>query len=84
MYWDVNSLYEWMMSQNLRVDGFQRRKEKFRFHKEFIQEYDENICKGYILEVDVKYNKELCHTHVIHIKDMKQILDHGLILEKSK
>ena len=56
MYWNVNNLYEWMIKQNLHASGNIC---KFRFHEEFIQEYDEDICKGYILEVDVKYLKEL-------------------------
>ena len=63
MHWDVNNLYERMMSQNSPVDGFEWRNVKFRFHEKFIQEYDEDIDKGYILEVDVKYPKEL---HILH------------------
>ena len=56
MYWNVNNLYEWMIKQTLHASG---KICKFRFHEEFIQEYDEDVCKGYILEVDVKYLKEL-------------------------
>ena len=72
----------------------------------FIKDYDINSDKGYILEIDVKYRKNLyklrsdlpflpermkinnskklvcsvCNkeNHVIHIKALKQALDHGL------
>ena len=41
-------------SQKLPAYGFKWRKDLFRFDKEFIQSYDEDSDKGYILEVDVK------------------------------
>ena len=47
------------MSQKLPVDGSEWRNEEFKFDKEFIQNYDDDSGKGYILEVDVKYKKEL-------------------------
>ena len=59
MYWDVKNLYAWMASLNLPVGVFKRRKNLFRFIEEFIQTYDENSDKGYILEVDIDYPKEL-------------------------
>ena len=45
----------WMVSDE--------KKDKFTFDEEFIQEYDEDNDKGYILLVDAKYAKEL---HKIH------------------
>ena len=33
--------------------------EKSKFDEEFIKNYDEDSNKGYILEVDVKYPKDL-------------------------
>ena len=51
------------MSQQLSVDAFKCRKDKFRFNEEFIQDYDEHSEKSFLLEVDVKYPKELCELH---------------------
>ena len=80
------------------------------FSEPFIKNYDENSDKGYFLEVDVEYpknlfslhsdlpflperkkigkcNKLVCDFHdkknyVVHIKALKQALNHGLILKK--
>ena len=43
------------MSQKLPVDGFKWVEDLSKFNKSFIKNFDENIDKGYILEVDVKY-----------------------------
>ena len=59
LYWDDNNLYRWAISQKLSVDGFKWRKYWFRFDEELVQNYDEDSNKGYILEIDVKYPKEL-------------------------
>ena len=81
-----------------------------KFNEDFIKNYDEDSNKGYILEVDVEYSKNLHDLHsdlpflpermkinkciklvckqydkynyVIHIRSLKQALDHGLILKK--
>ena len=78
-----------------------------KFNEEFIKNYDEDSNKGYILEVDVKYPKNLHGLHkdlpflpermkigkwkklvsnlcykknyVVHIRALKQALNHGLI-----
>ena len=34
-------------------------KKVFNFHEDFIKNYDENSNKGYILEVDVEYPKNI-------------------------
>ena len=80
------------------------------FDEDFIKNYDENSNKGYILEVDVEYHKNLHDLHsdlpflpermkinkcsklvcnlydknnyIVHIRSLKQALDHGLILKK--
>ena len=59
MYWDFNNLYGWKMSQKLLVDGFEWRKDLFRFDEEFIQYYEEDNDKWYKLKVDIKHPKEL-------------------------
>ena len=82
----------------------------FKFGEEFIKSYDKDSDKGYILELDVEYPKNLNYLHkdlpflpermkinkcsklvcnlydknnyVVHIRSLKQSLDHGLILKK--
>ena len=51
------------MSQKLPVGGFKWKKNTSKFTKEFIKKYDEYSNKGYILEVDVKYPKNLHGLH---------------------
>ena len=46
MYWDLNYLYGWAMSQKLSVDGFKCRKDKVRSDEEFIKNYDEDSDNG--------------------------------------
>ena len=98
------------MSQKLPVDAFKQIKQLSEFNDDFIKDYDENNDKGYILEVDVEYPKNLfnlhsdlpflperkkikkckklvCNIHnkenyVVHIRALKQALNHGLILKK--
>ena len=107
-YLDANNLYGWAMSQKLPVRNF-KWIEKDDISK-FIKDYDENSDKGYILEVDVEYPKNLHKLHsdlpflpermkiikstklvcnirnkenyVVHIRALKQALDHGLKLTK--
>ena len=62
-YLDTNNLYGWVMSQKLPVSGFQWKKNMSKFNEEFIENYDEDGNKGYILEVDVKYPKNLHGLH---------------------
>ena len=81
-----------------------------KINEEFLKNYDEDSDKGYILEVDVEYSKNLNYWHsvlpflpermkinkcsklvynlydknnyVIHIRSLKQALNHGLTLKK--
>ena len=62
-YLDVNNLYGWAMSQKFPVSGFKWKKNMSKFNEEFIKNYDEDSDKGYILEVDVKYPKNLHGLH---------------------
>ena len=63
MYLDPNNLYGWAMSQKLPVNGFEWVEELSEFDERFIKNYDENSEKGYFLEVDVEYLKNLFHFH---------------------
>ena len=62
---DANNLYGWAMSQKLPVDGFRWVKENdlSNFNEKFIKSYNEKSDKGYFLEVDVKYPKNLHKLH---------------------
>ena len=98
------------MSQKLPVNGFKWVKNVSKFDENFIKNYDEDSDKGYILEVDVEYPKNLHDLHsdlpflpermkinkcrklvcnlydknnyVVHIRSLKQSLNHELILKK--
>ena len=109
-YLDANNFYGWAMSQKFPTNGFEWVEDLSQFKEDFIKNYDENSDKGYFLEVDVEYpknlfslhsdlpflperkkigkcNKLVCDFHdkknyVVHIKALKQALNHGLILKK--
>ena len=53
------------MSQKLPVDGFRWVKENdlSNFNEKFVKSYNEKSDKGYFLEVDVKYPKNLHKQH---------------------
>ena len=53
-YLDANNLYGWAMSQKLPVNGFES-----QFKEDFIKNYDEDSNKGYFLEVDAEYPKNV-------------------------
>ena len=51
------------MSQKLPANGFEWVEELSQFNEDFIKNYDENNNKGYFLEVDVEYPKNLRNLH---------------------
>ena len=51
------------MSQRLPVNGFEWVEQLSEFDERFIKNYDESNNKGCILEVDVKYSKNLFNLH---------------------
>ena len=61
-YLDANNLCGWAMSKKLPVNGFKWTDNNIT-NEEFINKYNENDKKGYILEVDVKYPKKLHDLH---------------------
>ena len=109
-YNDANNLYGFAMSESLPVGGFKWMKDLSKIDEDFIKNYDENSDKGYMLEVNVEYPKNLHHLHsdlpflpermkidkckkfvcnlydkksyVVHIRSLKQALNHGQILKK--
>ena len=54
-YLDVNNLYGGAMSEPLPVNGFDRMEDLSKIDENFIENYDKDNDKGYILEVDVQY-----------------------------
>ena len=60
------------MSQKLPVDGFKWIKKLSEFDERFVKNYDENNDKGYILEVDVEYPKNLLIFIVIYYFYLKE------------
>ena len=109
-YNGANNLYGFAMSEPLPVDGFEWMEDLSKIDEDFIKNYDENSDKGYILEVDVEYPKNLhdldrdlpflpermkidkckklvCNlydkkSYIVHIRSLKQALNHWLILKK--
>ena len=57
-YFDVNNLYGWAMCKKLPLNGYKWDNVE-EFDGDFIKNYDVNSNKGYLLEVDVEYPKEL-------------------------
>ena len=51
------------MSQKLPVNNFELIKDNSQFNKDFIKSYNEQIDKGYFLEVDVQYTEKLHELH---------------------
>ena len=60
---DMNNLYGWAMLEPLSVDGFDQIKGLTIIDADFIRNYDKDGDKKYILEVDVKYPKNLDDLH---------------------
>ena len=62
-YLEANNLYGHGMSQKVSGNNFKWIEKLSKFDKDFIKDYDENSNKGYILEVDVEYPKNLFNLH---------------------
>ena len=65
LHLDANNLYGWAMSQKSPVDCFKWIEENnlSKYNESFIKKFDENSDKGYFLEVDVGYSKNLHKLH---------------------
>ena len=62
-YLDANNLHGCAMVQPLPVDDFKFVKNASKTYQDFIKNYDEDGDKGYILEVDNEYPKNLHDLH---------------------
>ena len=62
-YLDANNLYRVAVSEKLPVNGFEWVNNLSKFDERFIKNYDENSDKGYFLEVNVEYPKNLFNPH---------------------
>ena len=62
-YLDANNLYGWAMVQKLPTHGFRWINKVEEFKPEKITKLVKKDSKGYILEVDVEYPKELHQSH---------------------
>ena len=65
------------MSRKLPVNNPEWIKYTFQFNEDFIKTYAEENDEGYFLEVDVQYPE-----NVMDIRNLKQALNHGLVLKK--
>ena len=111
-YFDANNLYGWAMSQPLPTGDFRWINCNAWDPNKLVNMLSAEKKHGYLLEVDVKYPRELHNLHndipficgkmkingveklipnlydkknyIIHIRALKQALDHGLILEKIR
>ena len=63
MYLDAKYLHGMEMSQTLPANGFKWVKMLSKFDERLIKNYDENSNKGYFLEEDVEYPKNLFNLH---------------------
>ena len=59
MYLHAKNLYGWATSQKMPVNDFKWKTDISMFDEKFIRNYDEDSNKGYILEVDIVYPKDL-------------------------
>ena len=62
-YDDANNIYRWAMSHPLPVDDFKWVKNVSKIDEDFVKNYDEDSDKGYILEIDVEYPKNVHGLH---------------------
>ena len=62
-YDDANNLYGFAMSEPLPVYGFDWMEDLSKIDEDFIKNYDKDSDKGYILDADVEYPKNLHDLH---------------------
>ena len=56
--------FVWMgNASKIPVNSFEREENNHKFNEDFIKNYDEDSNKGYFLEVDIEYSKNLFNLH---------------------
>ena len=65
MYLDASNLYGWVISQKRPITGFKWAEDLSEFNESFIKNYNENNDRGYFLEVDAEYPKNLFNSHKV-------------------
>ena len=50
-------------ASKIPVNSFEREENNHKFNEDFIKNYDEDSNKGYFLEVDIEYSKNLFNLH---------------------
>ena len=63
VYDDANNLYGFAMCKRLPIGDFKWVDDLSIFAEDFIKNYDEDSYRGYLLEVDVEYPKDLHKLH---------------------
>ena len=58
-----SNMYEWAMSQKLPVNDFRWVEKTSQFNEHFIRNYSDDSNKGYFIEADVQYPKNLHNMH---------------------
>ena len=80
-FWHENNLNDWVMSQKLSANNFEWIKNTLKLNKDLIKTYNEESDEGYFIDVGVLYLEKLHDKseYVIHIRNLKQVLNHGLV-----
>ena len=77
-YLDANNLYGYAMNRTSPLNGY-KWEDVSIFTDDFIKNYDDKGDKGYLLEVDVEYPKELLSAH----KDLPFLTEQRFKLPKE-
>ena len=81
--WDVKNLYGWVMSQTFAVDSFKQVENISQINKDFIKNCNKDSDVGYFPCCSIT-NLHEKNQYVILIKNLKQPLNHGLVLKKMR
>ena len=74
IYVDANNLYGWTMSKNLPINNLKWDNNLEEFTADFVKNYDEDSDRGYLLEVDIEYQKNFMkHIETYDFHQLKKI-----------